>query len=64
MQKRMSQIPIRECKGISLQPDNNRVNLTEGAYQGVVDEEIDDDGGYEETEGDVEPVDPGDQFPG
>ena len=60
----MPQVPIREGIRRSLEPDNNSMQLSEGANERVVDVKVDDEGGDGECEGDVHGVSPGDEDPG
>lgn len=60
----MAQVAVGEGVGGGLEPDDDGVDFGEGADEGVVDVVVYDDGGDEEAEGRVEPVQPGDQLPG
>lgn len=59
----MAEVAVGEGVRGGLEPDDDGVKLGQGADEGVVDVEVDDQGGDSQSEGNVESVKPGDDLP-
>ncbi len=59
----MAKVTVGEGVGTVLEPDDDGVDLADGANHGVMDVMVDDVRGYEEAEGGVDAVGPGYRIP-
>lgn len=59
----MSNISISKGIGGCFEPDDNSMDFTECANQGVVDEEVYDKGRDEKTKSRIDSMNPSNQFP-
>lgn len=60
----VAEVAVGEGVGAALEPDDDGVDLADGADEGVVDMVVDGVGGDEEAEGRVDAVGPGYGVPG